>query len=476
MRHYQDNAAEFITANESCMLQLDMSLGKTAICLTAIADLLDSFVIRGVLVVAPRRVAEVVWDAEAQAWDHTSHLSISVLRGRSKAALTRELLRPKDVHVINYESLPWLYNQIHELFIQRGRWIPWDMLIFDEVTRIKHPRGKRISPWHAKTKGKCLLDMFPRKVGLTGTPAPNGYLDLFGQYLAIDGGERLGVEVTDYKRAFFEEDQMARRLWLRPGAKEAIERRIADITISMEVDDYLELPPYVINDLVVDLPPKAREQYERLESDMFAEIDGTPLEVFNAASLTAKCRQVANGIVRHHEDPNTVLPVHDAKLEALDEVMEEAAGQGVLISYVFRPDLDRIMARYKKTYRLAYLGPGVNDREAKVIIEAWNQGEYHGLCLHHLSGGHGLNLQFGGHQVVWFGMDFNLEGYQQLNARLRRPGQEAQRVIIHRILARDTVDRAVVDAIERKVGDQRALRDAIKAYQRQVTQRKRTPK
>ena len=369
--------------------------------------------------------------------------------------------------VINYESLPWLYNQLVTTFLHQGRYPPFDTIIFDEVTRVKHPTGARIGPWHAKTEGVCLLDYFTRRIGLTGTPAPNGYIDLFGQYLAVDGGRRLGTLLTDYKRQYFTEDPIKRRTWLRDGAKEQIEERIADITVSMEVDDYLELPPYVVNDISVDLPPKAQAAYDELEQEMLTELDGVPLEVFNAGALTAKCRQMANGIVRHHEDRETLLPVHEAKLEALEEVLEEAGGSGVLISYLFRPDLERILKRYEKRFRLAYLGPGVSDTEAVQIIQEWNQGLYDGLITSPQSAGHGLNLQYGGHQVVWFGCDYNLEGWLQLNARLRRPGQTNDRVIIHRILARNTIDSTVVYALENKIEDQAGLRDAIKHYQEQ---------
>ncbi len=314
------------------MLQMDMSLGKTGVCLTAIADMLDQFLIKGALVVAPRRVAESVWTSETEEWEQTAHLRICVLRNKNKGVLSRDLLRPYHVWVINYESLPWLYNEIVTAFLHQGRYPPFDLIVFDEVTRVKHPGGARISPWHAKTGGVCLLDYFPRRIGLTGTPAPNGYLDLFGQYLAVDGGARLGPNVTDYKRQYFLVDQERRRVWLRLGAKEQIESRIHDMTISMAADDYLTLPPYVVNDLWVELPPAARKQYDQLEAEMFAELEETRLEVFNAASLTAKCRQMANGAVRHQDDRDKVSHIHEAKLEALDEVLEEAAGSGVLIA------------------------------------------------------------------------------------------------------------------------------------------------
>jgi superfamily II DNA or RNA helicase len=467
LRPYQTKAADFIVAHPGSMLQVDLALGKTSISLTAITDLLAWGMIRGVLVIAPRRVAEAVWHIEARQWAHTQHLKVCILRSSNKKLLARELTRPYDVWVTNFESLPWLYNHLNTMFLHQGRYPPFDMVIFDEITRIKKPTGARIGPWHAKTGGVCMLDYSPRRVGLTGTPAPNGYIDLFGQYLAVDGGKRLGVDITDYKRQYFEENQYERRLWLRPGAKEEIEQRIADITVSLTSDDYLDLPPYVTNDIMIDLPPKARAQYDELEANMFAEFDEMELEVFNAAALTAKCRQVANGVVRHHEERETLIPVHDAKLEALDEILEESGGSGVIISYAFRPDAERILKRYKGKFRVAYLGPGVSDIDSLKIIEDWNAGGYDGLCTSPQSSGHGLNLQFGGHQLVHFGLTYDLEMYLQINGRLRRPGQTAKSVIIHRILAHDTVDLLVRRAIDNKSADQKSLRDAMKEYQKE---------
>ena len=493
---YQVTAVEEAFRNPRYMLALDMGLGKTASTLTTIADLFNHCQTFGALVVAPRRVAETVWKQEAAKWAHTQHLRVCVLRGKNKALLARELVQPFHIWVINYEALPWLFTHLNQMFMAHGRGLPFDTIVLDEITRVKNPLGARILPWYRKNKlGYCMLDYFPRRIGLTGTPSPNGYWDLFGQYFFLDGGARLGKEQETYKSMYFTENQWSRRKEPLPGAREQIQAAIADITLSMQAKDYLDLPPYIYNTITIDLPPKARGQYDDMEADMFMALDGAPtlndaatplksilsaatgagyessssartLEVFNAAALTAKCRQIANGAVIDTEDNKITHAVHDAKLEALDEIMEEASGQGVFCAYIFRADLKRIMLRYKKKYRVAYLGPGVGDDEAIDIVDKWNKGNYDLLLSHPLSAAHGLNLQFGGHQIVWFGLDFGLEGWLQINARLRRQGQPSPFVTVHTILARDTIDQVVFKTLTAKEEDQQDLRDALDGYRR----------
>jgi SNF2 family DNA or RNA helicase len=445
-----------------------MGLGKSVSTLTAIADLLDRVLIRGALVIAPRRVCELVWMQEARKWSHLAHLKVCVLRG-NKAVMARNLMRPFDVWVINYEMISsWLFPQLNKLFFSQGRYLPFDAIVFDECTRVKNIHGARISPWYGRnTNGHCMMDHFPRRVGLTGTPAPNGYIDLHGQYFAVDGGARLGPDPAAFKSTYFIEDVFSRKIVPAKGSKEQIERWISDITLSMTAEEYLHLPPYVYNDLWVELPDKARRQYDTLEREMFLELgaDGT-IEVFNAAALTAKCRQLANGTMIDPAGGEHAIAVHDAKLEALDEVMEEAGGSGVLVAYQFRVDLKRILERYKRRYTVAYLGPGVSEKDAIDIVDRWNAGALDMLVTHEQSAGHGLNLQHGGHQIAWMGTSFSLEGWLQLNARLRRQGQDSEKVIVHRIMARDTVDEVCKTAIDRKESDQRGLHNALVEYQR----------
>ena len=440
----------------------------SSLTLTAIADLFNWGQIRGVLIVAPRRVAETVWIPESQKWSHTRHLTMSLLRGANKNLLALRLQRPHHCWVVNYEALPWLFTKLNQLFLARGRPLPFDMIVLDEVTRVKNPMGVRISPWYRRNPlGHKMLDHFTRRVGLTGTPAPNGYWDLFGQYLALDDGSRLGVSQQIYKEMYFVENAYTGKKEPAEGSREEIQSAISDITLSLQAKDYLDLPPVIFNDIVVDLPPKARAQYDKMENEMFMELDsGGTMEVFNASSVTAKCRQIANGCVKDQEDKTIDHVVHDAKLEALDDIMEEAAGQSVFCAYIFRADMHRIMKRYAKKYEIAYFGPGVSDDEALQIVDKWNAGKYDLLLAHPQSAGHGLNLQFGGHQLVWFGLDYALEGYLQTNARLCRQGQPSPFVTIHRVLARDTIDGAVQKALDAKEGDQQGLRDAMDEYRR----------
>ncbi len=473
---YQHRGVEFIKQHPRSMLALEMSLGKTAMALTAISDLIDMAYARGALIVAPRRVAETVWIPETQKWSHLRHLRGCLLRGSNKNKLARNLQRPHHFWVINYESLPWLFTRLNQLFLSQGRYLPFDMIVFDEVTRVKNSTGVRITPWHQRNAvGHKMLDHFLWRIGMTGTPAPNGYFDLFGQYLAIDDGDRLGLSQQIYKEKYFIEAAWTNKKILAEGAKEKIEAKIGDITLSMQTKDYLQLPPVRNNDIMVDLPPKAQAQYDKMETEMFMELDeGGTMEVFNASAMTAKCRQIANGTVIDPENKTHAHAIHDAKLEALDDIIEEAAGQPVFISYVFRADMERIRARYKKL-SVAYIGPGVSDNDALKIVNGWNTGLYDILISHHLSAGHGLNLQQGGHQLVWFGLDYPLEGYLQMNARLCRQGQPHPYVTIHRILAKGTLDSVVLSSLESKEEEQQGLMDALKAYRQQKMAAKGVP-
>lgn len=468
LHQYQVGGVRHVIDHLRSVLMMDMSLGKTILTLTAIVDLFNWCRIFGVLIVAPRRVTETVWAQQAAEWEHTAHLRCCILRGSNKGVLARNLQRWYHIYVINYESLPWLFTRLNQLFLAQGRSLPFNMIVLDELTRVKNSEGKRIQTWYRRnSRGVCMMDYFPWRLGLTGTPSPNGYWDLYGQYLAIDDGARLGVSQQIYKEMFFVDNPYTRKKVPAEGAREQIQELIQDVTYSIQAEHYLELPEYIYNDVIVDLPPAAREIYDSLENEMFAELEtGETITTVNMAGLTAKCRQVANGAVLDSEDRRKAYAVHDAKLEALDEIMEEAAGQSILGAYIFRADMERIRSRYKSKYNVEYLGPGVNDTHAVEIVNRWNRGDYDLLLSHPLSVGHGLNLQFGGHQVAWFGLDYGLEAWLQTNARVRRQGQPSPYVIIHRLLARDTVDFVVRDALMDKQEDQQGLRDALEQYMR----------
>jgi len=474
LHNYQVDAVNHILTHWRSALFMDMGTGKTASVLTAIADLFNFCLIYGVLIVAPRRVAETVWKQEAEIWEQTAHLRVNILRGTNKGTLVRNLQTPHHVWVINYEALPWLFTRLNQVFLRRGRPLPFNMIVFDELTRVKNSEGTRIKPWFTpNSKGYRMIDHFPLRVGLTGTPTPNGYWDLFGQMLALDDGARLGTEQTDYQSWYFHQDFHTRKRVPMKGAREKIQGKIADITFSIQADRYLDLPPYIYNDVIVDLPAKARAIYDSLETEMFADIGDTQLSITNMAALTTKCRQVANGAVIDTEDARKVHNVHDAKLEALDDIMEEAAGQAIFCAYVYVADMKRIKARYDGKYSVAFIGPGVSDTAALEIINEWNRGTYDLLLAHPKSAGHGLNIQFGGHQLAFFGQDYNLEEYLQTCARLRRQGQPSPYVIIHRIMARDTVDLVVKGVLDDKEVDQQRLRNALEALENEDGDRQR---
>lgn len=456
---YQERAARFIRQHPRAALLLDMGLGKTASTLTAFADMLDRFETHGALVVAPRRVTESVWKQEAAMWRHLAHLRVCILRGK-KTEMECNLIRPFHLWIINYEMLPWLLPAVNKLFLSHHRPPPWDLLVFDELSRVKNVDGRRVGMFYAANKsGTRFIDLFPRRIGLTGTPLGNGYLDLHGQYYALDDGQSLGSEPLVYKERFFKLNYRTGRWDLDKGADKKIQKLIEPITLSMLAEDLIRLPEQRVVTLPIRLPPKLQAQYESLEETFFAEFDHGTVELRSASAMTAKCRQLANGFI-YDADGNTAHYVHRQKMDALEEIVEESAGKPLLIAYTFRADMHRIVKTYGE--RAAYLGPGVNDDDGRHIIAAWNRQEIEILVTHPASAGHGLNLQHGGHQIVWFGLDWPLELHLQMNARLRRPGQKHDSVTVFRIVAENTLDEVVAQVIDRKDREQRKFRLAMR--------------
>lgn len=470
MLHYSDLHPYQLRAIQHChdhpraMLWLFMGAGKSTVALTALQQLQAELKVYRALVIAPRRVAELVWRQEIAEWEHLTGMKAALLRGPQKL---RDLHRADcDLHVINYEAIPWLVNAVNDQFLSKGRYPPWNMLILDEIDRLKDASGKRYQTLEP------LLPYFAYRYGLTGTPADNGYMDLHGQYKMLDGGQRLYKHLSDFRAQWCQAGYAERSWELREAAKPIIEARIQDITLPMSAEDYLQLPDYQYHDHWVELPPTIQEQYDKLEQEMFAQLerhvedplDGEyDLEVHSALSARAKCRQVANGAFLVPENTGEVVLVHDAKLEMLDSIMHEAAGKPVLLAYLFRHDMERIKARYaKQGYRIGYIGPGTKDAEA--VVREWNEGRFHLLMSHPASLAHGCNLQRGGHELVWFGITDDLRYYRQFNARLRRQGQSAPNVHIRRILARNTVDVPIAKLLERKTATAEELRLAIEAY------------
>ena len=438
---YQQYATDFIIKNPTAAVFLEMGLGKSVIALTAILELcLERFEISRVLVIAPLRVARDTWPAEIQKWDHLKNLTYSVAVGTANER--RAALRQKTfVHIINRENVQWLIEDSG---------IPWqyDMVVIDELSSFKSHQSKRF---------KSLMKARPgvrRMVGLTGTPSSNGLMDLWSEFRVLDMGKRLGRFITHYREQFFEPDRRngMQVFSYRPraGAEREIYRRIGDITISMRSADYLKMPECVMNTVPVKLDSTEYEVYEEMESKMVTELDGVEIDAVNAAALTGKLCQLANGAI-YTPDGNTVF-FHERKLDALEELIEGANGKPVLVAYWYKHDLARIQERFK-----------VRELKSSKDITDWNAGKIPVAVIHPASAGHGLNLQAGGSTLIWFGLTWSLELYQQTNARLWRQGQQAETVVIHHIITRGTVDEDVMQSLSEKDRSQAALMRAVRA-------------
>ncbi|GHU48825.1 DEAD/DEAH box helicase [Clostridia bacterium] len=435
--NYQQFAKDFIEENPACAVFLDMGLGKTAITLTAINDLLfDSFVAHRVLVIAPLRVARDTWPDELAKWDHLSGLIFSVAVGTAserKAALARAA----DIYIINRENVQWLI----------------DTMVVDELSSFKSHQSKRF---------KSLMKMRPmvkRIVGLTGTPSSNGLIDLWAQFRLLDMGQRLGRFIGQYRTSYFTPDkrnaQVIFSYKLLPGAEEQIYERIGDITISMKSADHLVMPELVSAERIVRLSGKERGRYDELKDDLVLSLEGGEITAANAAALSGKLCQMANGAV--YGDDGKVHHIHDRKLDALEDLIEAANGKPVLVAYWFKHDLKRI------TERLTKLKVPFSRLDDADDIKKWNRGELPIALIHPASAGHGLNLQSGGSAIIWFGLTWSLELYQQANARLWRQGQESETVVLHHIISEGTIDERVMKALAGKDKTQTALIEAVKA-------------
>lgn len=438
---YQQYATDFIIKNPTAAVFLEMGLGKSVIALTAILELcLERFEISRVLVIAPLRVARDTWPAEIQKWDHLKDLTYSVAVGTANER--RAALRQKTfVHIINRENVQWLIEDSG---------IPWqyDMVVIDELSSFKSHQSKRF---------KSLMKARPgvrRMVGLTGTPSSNGLMDLWSEFRVLDMGKRLGRFITHYREQFFEPDRRNGMQVFsykpRAGAEREIYRRIGDITISMRSADYLKMPECVMNTVPVSLDSNEFEIYEEMESKMVTELDGVEIDAVNAAALTGKLCQLANGAI-YTPDGNTVF-FHERKLDALEDLIEGANGKPVLVAYWYKHDLARIQERFK-----------VRELKSSKDITDWNAGKIPVAVIHPASAGHGLNLQAGGSTLIWFGLTWSLELYQQTNARLWRQGQQAETVVIHHIITRGTVDEDVMQSLSKKDRSQAALMRAVRA-------------
>ena len=462
------------------MLWLQMGLGKTPITLTTIIERMKAGFINKTLIFGPLRVIQAVWAREARKWEHTKHLRFSIVHG-TREKRERALFADADIYLINYEAMNWLAQQLDHYYISQDKPIPFEMVVYDEVSKLKNSTTLRMAGGNRDRKDKKgnhykikvtgwrkMINFFKFRTGLTGTPASNGYLDLFGQFLAVDGGKRLGEHVTHYKNDYFMSDYNGWTYTATELGKQAIEQKISDITKKMDAKDYLDLPECKTINLMVDLPMAARKAYDEVERNMFTRLDsGNEIEVFSRSSVSNKCLQFANGSPYLSPETKEFEKLHDAKLDALESVLEEAAGSPVLCSYSFKSDAKRIMARFKK-YKPVNL-TAEPSRNTERIIDRWNQNQIGLLIGHAASMGHGVDgLQYNGSIVVWFGINWSLELYEQMNGRVDRNGQK-NTVSIIRILCNDTVDLAVADAIERKTDDQEGLKRALQRYRSGIT-------
>lgn len=436
---YQKYAIEYIKSHPITALFLDMGLGKTVTTLTAIRDLrYDTFEVRRVLVVAPLRVARDTWPEEIRKWDHLKDLTCSVVVG-TVAERRRALQKEADIYIVNRENLAWLY--------QNSR-LDFDMVVLDELSSFKNAKSKRFKAM------KAMRPEVKRIVGLTGTPSGNGLMDLWAEFRLLDMGERLGKYISQYRSLYFKPDKRNGMVVFSykplPGAEEVIYHQIADITVSMKANDYLEMPELVSVAKEVTLSEKEKKRYDELKKSLVLELPGGEVTAANAASLTMKLSQMANGAI--YTDDKDVVTIHDRKLDALEDLVESANGKPVLVAYWFKHDKDRIRKRME-----------ARELKEPQDFTDWNEGKIPVALIHPASAGHGLNLQQGGSILIWFGLTWSLELYQQTNARLWRQGQQSRTVIIQHIVARDTIDERILQVLEHKDGTQAALIDAVKA-------------
>lgn len=421
-----------------------MNISKTVSTLTAIDNFIWLGEIKKVLVIAPLRVAEDTWSTEVEKWDHLKHLRISKVLGTPKQR-ERAMSTEADIYVTNRENVEWLVKQYF------GAW-PFDMCVIDELSSFKSSKAIRFRAL------KKVRPYFKRIVGLTGTPAPNSLIDLWPQIYLLDGGQRLGKTITGYRERYFSPGRRNGYVvynWeLKDGAEKAIHEKIGDICISMMAKDYLDVPERIDNRIEVPLSDSAKAEYKRLEKDLILELNGEDITAANAAVLTNKLLQMANGAI--YTESKQVINIHDEKINKLEEIVDISNGKPVLVFYNFKHDFDRISKLLDKL-KVKY-----QTLDNSEDIKAWNNGEIEVALLHPASAGHGLNLQYGGNIIVWFGLTWSLELYQQANARLHRQGQK-ENVIIHHLVAKGTVDEDVMNALANKEVNQNMLLEAVKA-------------
>lgn len=437
---YQEYAIRYIETHPISALLIDMGLGKTSITLTAIRNLLfDSFEVCKVLVIAPLRVAKNTWTDEIKKWEHLSTLTYSLIVGNENERLSA-LNEKADIYIINRENVDWLVNK-------SGYKFDFDMVVIDELSSFKNHQSKRF---------KSLMKVRPfvkRIVGLTGTPSSNGLMDLFAEFKILDMGKRLGYFIGQYRNTYFKPDKMNGPIVYSykplPNAENAIYEKISDITVSMKANEYLKMPELLTSNYVVELSNSEKNQYDEMKKSLVLEITDGEITASNAASLSNKLCQLSNDAI--YDDEQNIVEIHDRKLEALEDIIESMNGKPLLIAYWYRHDLERIKSRFS-----------VRKIKTSEDISDWNDGKIPVALIHPASAGHGLNLQNGGSTLVWFGLTWSLELYQQTNARLYRQGQK-NTVVIQHIITKGTIDEQILKALQKKNKTQADLIDAVRA-------------
>ena len=442
---YQREAMQWILDHPRCGLFLDMGLGKTVSTLTALQELMDECEVSRTLVVAPKKVAETTWTTEAEKWDHLRGLKVAKVMGTEKQR-NLALASKADIYVIGRDSFVWLFGKY-------GGELPFDALVIDELTSFKSSKSERFKAMKAATAS------VKRVIGLTGTPAPNGLIDLWAQMYCIDMGERLGKSVSKYRNAYFEThkwNNIIVRCDVKKGAEDVIREKISDICLSMQAKDYLQLPDMIVHSTKVYLSEKTMSEYSKFEKEKVLEFtelhtgESANILANSAAGLMNKLSQFANGAI--YDEDKDVHEIHNEKLDKLAEIVEAANGSGVLVFYQFKHDIDRIKKKLK--------GYNVRSYESEKELKAWNNHEIDVLLAHPMSTAFGLNMQQGGHYIVWFGTGWNLELYQQANARLHRQGQQYP-VQVYKLICANTVDERADAALDGKTGVQQSLMDSL---------------
>lgn len=439
LHDYQEYAVKFIEEHSVSALLLDMGLGKTITTLTAINNLMfDMFEVRKVLIIAPLRVARDTWPAEIEKWEHLRHLRYSVAVGTAEERVAA-LQADADIYIINRENVDWLVSNTK---------FDYDMVVIDELSSFKNHQSKRF---------KALMKVRPkvkRIVGLTGTPASNRLMDLFAEFRLLDMGERLGRFIGQYRNEYFKPDKQNGYIVYSykplPDAEERIYEKISDITVSMKAVDHLQMPELITTEYVVAMSDEEQDKYKELKKELVLQLPDGEVTAANAASLNNKLCQMSNGAI--YDDDKNIIDIHDRKLDALEDIIESANGKPILVAYWFKHDAERIKARFQ-----------VCEIKTSKDITDWNAGKISVAIIHPASAGHGLNLQQGGNSLVWFGLTWSLELYQQTNGRLFRQGQQSETVIIQHIVTKETVDERILKALKEKDETQTTLMSAVKA-------------